>query len=394
LAQVEGHGSWHGIVNTAAPALPRVLLVDTLSSGNDFGVDLPIALDPLVNLTVFTIKGTRLRAGDCARLIVAFPEYWGGRSKIAKFFDQLRASLRLAAEVWRHRRGAVHVQFFRSIAFELPLYALMRPFVRRIVCTVHNVLPHERRWWHPWLYRWWYRRLDCLHVMSKHTAERLVREFDVAPAAVLTTPHGNYERFRRDHPPAQASLTRRRLGLAAADCLVLYFGLIRPYKGVERLIDAAPRIQDQRVKLMIAGNCTPDIEKQLRLRIDAAASGAHVDFRPSHLANQEMSDLIAAADVVVFPYHHIYQSGALLLALTYGKAVIASDLQGFREYIEPGVTGVLCDTADPDQFGGAIERLAGDPDARTRLEAQATNASRDRFAWPVVARALVAAYQD
>src|SRR5262249_30097937 len=88
----------------AVPAGLKVLLVDTLSSSNDYGVDLVRALAPLVRLTVFTVKGTHLGERDCARLLPLFPEYWGRRSRLGKFFDEVLATLHLAVELWRHRR--------------------------------------------------------------------------------------------------------------------------------------------------------------------------------------------------------------------------------------------------------------------------------------------------
>lgn len=373
----------------------KVLLVDTLSSANDFGVELPLALNPLVELTVFTIRGTRLRAADCHRLIVGFPEYWGARSKLAKLVDQLRSVRLLAHQLWLHRRGVVHVQFFRSMALELPLYLLMRPLLLRLVCTVHNVLPHEARPWHRAVYRLWYHQLDVLHVLSHHTAERLVREFGIPPGRILYAPHGNYTRFMRDHPPADTSVTRQGLGLAADDRLVLYCGQIRPYKGVDRLIEAAALVQSPRVLILAAGGCSAEAEQAMRQRMAALRlDPRRMQLQVGLLSNQAMSDLIAAADVMVFPYHHIYQSGALLLAMTFGKAIIASQLPGFSEYLLPDVTGVLCDTADPVVLASQIDRLAGDAKACAGLAVAARKAADTTYAWPVIAGTLSAAYGD
>jgi len=373
---------------------PKLLLVDTVSSSNDYCVELSSALKPFFELTVFTVRGTRIRPSDCDRLIIAFAEYWGNRSKLAKLLTQLRATVLLAQQLWIHRHGAVHVQFFRSTVLELPLYLLMRPLLRRLVYSVHNVLPHEPRQWHRAVYRLWYLMPDVLHVLSHHTAERLVNEFGVRRARIFYAPHGNYARFMHETPARDAVETKRRLGLPPDGCLVLYYGLIRPYKGVDRLVEAAAHVQSGNVYILAAGGCPVDVEQTLRTRMaDLHLDGTRCQLQVGHLENQTMSDLIAAADVLVFPYHHIYQSGALLMAMTYGKAIIASDLPGFREYLSPEQTGVLCDTANPVAFGRAIDELAGHPETRARLASAAVQAALTTYSWPVIAHTLNGAYR-
>ncbi|MBL8376624.1 MAG: glycosyltransferase family 4 protein [Burkholderiales bacterium] len=369
-----------------------MLLVDTLSSANDFGVDLAVALDPLVDLTVLTVKGSRLRAGDCARVIEAFPEYWGRSGRFAKLMDQLAAMLMLTREIWRHRHGAIHVQFFRVAWMEMPLYLLLRPLMARLIVTAHNALPHERRFWHKWTARVWYRRLDCIHVLSRHTGEILQSQFGVAAERILYAPHGCYARFLRDHPPAAAAGTRERLGVALGEHLVLYCGLMRPYKGVDRLIDAATRLATPGTRIHAAGRCAEPLLGELRDRLKKADLGERFRLVPQFVENQELSDLLAAADLVVFPYHHIYQSGAVLLAMTYGKAVLTSDLAGFREYVRHGESGWICDTTDPVAFGAAIDLLMRDEALRNRLSSAARLACETEFAWDQIAHAIAGAY--
>lgn len=366
----------------------KVLLVDTLSSGNDFGVELPIAIDPLVDLTVFTIKGTRLRTGDCARIIEAFPEYWGSRNKLQKLVDQVRATVRLAVELLRHRNGVVHVQFFRSPAFEIPLYLLLRPFLSRLVYTSHNALPHELKFWHPLAFKLWYLIIDRVHVLSRHTGELLSHKFGIPGSNIVYAPHGSYGRFLRDHPPRAAAATRSRLKLDPDEKIVLYFGLIRPYKGVDRLIDATSYLVGKKTRVVIAGGCAEPLYGELKNRIAANVSRDQILFLHGFVDNQDLSDYLAVADVVVFPYQHIYQSGAVLLAMTYGKPVIVSDLDGFREYVHHGETGWVVDTKDADAFAASINAVLDNDKLSTRVGDAARNACENEFSWPHVAKII------
>lgn len=372
---------------------PRsVLLVDTLSATNDYGVELPLALDPLVDLTVFTLHGTRLRADQCRRLVVAFPEYGGPRSHLAKLITEIMATARLVREIWRHRHGVVFVQFFRYTPFEFPVYLLLRPFLRCLSCTAHNVLPHEPRWWHRPLYAIWYRLVDRVHVLSRGTADRLVTEFGVPPRKLVHAPHGNYDRFRIDHPVPEVRSVRQELGLTDDHVLVLFYGLIRAYKGADLLIAAAARMTQSKVVIVIAGGCEPDVQRQLQQQVVDVGLDSRLQLRFGFLEPERLAACIEAADVAVFPYRHIDQSGALMLAMTYGKAILASDIPGFREYLDGGQLGLLCDAHDRDAFAQALDRLAADPALRADLGQRARLAAATTYAWPTMARTLVEAF--
>lgn len=367
----------------------RVLFVDTLSATNDFGVEMPVALDPLVELTVFTIKGTRLKESDCARILPAFPEYWGSRSKFAKIVDEISALWKLSIELLRHRNGVVHIQFFRFPLVEVPVYLFFRPVLRRLVFTAHNALPHENKHWHHFAYKLWYSIVDQVHVLSNHTGEQLTKSLGVSSSKIGYAPHGNYDRFIRDTPPECSEMTRRALGISENEKLILYFGLIRPYKGVDRLIDASPHISTPNTRILVAGGCAEPLLTELRQRILTKDTHGKVTFLPGFVENKQLSSLLAAADLVVFPYTHIYQSGAVLLAMSFGKPVLVSDIEGFREYVHDSQTGWLVDTSDATLFANSIDSALQNSDALTKIGRAARYACDTDFSWSHIAQTIV-----
>lgn len=371
---------------------PKVLLVDTLSATNDFGVELPLALAKFADLTVFTLKGSRLVSQPGLSVVTGFPEFGGHRSKLQKLGTQFVATFKLAKALWAHRRDVIHVQAFRSIVLELPLYTVLRPFLRKLVCTVHNVLPHERIWWQPIAYGHWYRMLHIAHVLSTHTGQALVERFGLRPERVLYAPHGNYETFLKGHPPIAASLARESLGLPQDHVLVFFFGLIRQYKGVDLLIAAAQQMRATQVTILIAGGCEDAMQSEINAALQGRTGGPRIDLRFGYVEQQSLSDCLAAADVVVFPYRHIYQSGALMLALTYGKAIVASDIAGFREYLQDGETAVLCDATDAQALAAALDGLVSDPQCRARLGENARRSAITTYAWARIARSIFERY--
>lgn len=372
----------------------EVLLVDTLSATNDYSVELALALAERVSLTVVTVETTELCAGPSLDVLPIFPRYGGGGARWRKVLGAVRGTLSLAHALWRHRDVTVHAQFMRFPLLELPLYLLLRPWLRSLVITVHNYLPHERRNWQSAFYLRWYRLANRLHVLSHHVGQQLTEHLNIPSDRIDVIPHGNYRRFKARHS-GHADLVR--LGVAAlADpnaVVIGFFGLIRPYKGVPHLARAFARIESHDVVLVIAGK----VEESARAGMAEVATLLTDDHRyhlvPRFLDESELAALLARADILVFPYTDISQSGALMLAMTYGKAVVTNNIAGFREYLQDGETGLLCDTTNATAFAAALERLITDPGYRLALGRRAGEEMETRFGWATIADAMIACYR-
>jgi glycosyltransferase involved in cell wall biosynthesis len=347
-----------------------------------------------VQLTVVTVDDTRLTPVDGARLLPVLPGYGGGKGKLRKLARELLGVLRLGFELWRHRRDAVHVQSFRVTALEAPVYFALRPFLRRLVVTAHNAVPHEPRRWHRGFFLRWYRLADRIHVLSSHTRDQLAREFAVAPEKLLLAPHGNYEGFVSDHPTSAAAACRSSFEIPQDARVVLFFGLIRPYKGVERLLEAFELLaKAEDLHLVIAGAAEPGLARALAAAIERSEAKTRIHLRPRFSTDAELAALLRMADVVVFPHTHVYQSGALLLAMSFGKAIIASDIPGLREYLDDGVEGVLCDTSKPPRLAREILALAREDGRRQALGAAAREVALESYAWDGIAQQIAGMYR-
>lgn len=373
-----------------------VLLVDTISGTNHFAVDLAHAIAGVADATVVTVDNSGIANRAGLRVLRVLPGYDPRVSKRHKIFQYTRALIVLAAEVWRHRRGIVHVQFFRFTLPELLLYAILKPCGYKLLFTAHNVWPHERRWWHGAAYALWYRYVvDHVHVLSGTAESGIAREFGVGKKSITRIPHGNYSSFRRRFPAIGTAKARHELGLPEGSVLLLFFGLVRPYKGVDRAVRALAHLgRSSDVVLVVVGGCRPEVEEDLRALSLQEGVSNRVIVRPRSVSDAELSMYLEAADIVVLPYRRIAQSGAMLMALTYGKPIVASRLEGFREIIADGATGVLLDTSNGAAFGEAIERLAQRPELRRRLGEAGARLAEERFSWEGIALELSALYSS
>ena len=371
----------------------KVLVVETLSASNDYAVSLAAALAEKTNLTFLTVRDSQIPADTPCRLLRAIP--LRGRLGFKNALPLFEYILVLTRELWHHRRGIVHIQFFQYKAVEAPIYILARLlFLRRLIFTAHDALPHEPKRWHKLFYKLWYRVVDEIHVLGSYTAEKL-QELGIRTEQIHLVPHGNYDLFLFRNTPEPRDSTRKRYGARSNDTVFLMFGLIRPYKGLDLLVQAFCKVPiDCNAYLIVAGGGDQDLFDSAKALLRRGGKDRRASLNFGFVEDAELANLITASDAVVLPYRHIYQSGALLLAMTYGKAIIASDIPGFRDYVTHGEESLLINPENSAELSNAIQALSGDADRRLEMGERARLRACQTYGWSKIADDLVKIYAE
>jgi glycosyltransferase involved in cell wall biosynthesis len=290
-----------------------------------------------------------------------------------------------APDMLRYARGSARradVVHFQWLTVQ-PLDVHLLPRRAPLVLTAHDVLPREPRPGQLRAQRRLYERVDAVVVHSEHGAHRLRDELGVDPAKVHVIPHGAFVHL------AEAPLGDRTLPpeLAAVEQpVVLCFGLIRPYKGIDVLLEAWRGIDD--AELWIVGLPKMDLAP---LR---AVAPPNVRFVPRFVGDAEIATFFHRAELVVLPYREIDQSGVLATALAFGSPLLLTDVGGFPEVAASGAAE-LVPPGDAPALHAALARLLVDPAARDRLAAAARTAARPGgpFAWDTIAARQLALYR-
>jgi glycosyltransferase involved in cell wall biosynthesis len=207
--------------------------------------------------------------------------------------------------------------------FWAPAYTSLAWLIRKKVKTVyliHNVIPHEARVWDRWLARSALRLGDIYIVQAPHERERLLKLLP-GRVQVIESPHPAYPPFG-DQPLAKED-ARQRLGLPISQPIFLFFGIVRPYKGLTHLLDALPRVQ-QPMHLVVAGEFWDDITRYQE-QIDNLGIQEKVTIYNHYIPNEEAHLLFSAVDGLIAPYIGGTQSGAAGLAIGYGMPMIISE---------------------------------------------------------------------
>jgi glycosyltransferase involved in cell wall biosynthesis len=250
------------------------------------------------------------------------------------------------------------------------------------VFLCHNVEPHEATPLDHALASYGLGAADGFLVHARAEAERLAPRAKGRPVRVH--PHPSYEIFHRGAPSREEA----RAKLQAKGRVLLFFGYVRPYKGLADLLEALRRTRpDAWDRLYVVGEFYEPRDRYARWLEDPALRSKIVVV-DRYVANEEVGAYMAAADAVVLPYRSATGSGIAQVAFGAGVPVIATKTGGLEDVVEDGVSGLLVPPESPDAIARAIERFF-DEDLGPTLRNGVARA-RTRFSW----EALVDALQD
>jgi glycosyltransferase involved in cell wall biosynthesis len=287
-------------------------------------------------------------------------------------------------DMWRYRRIAeeadvVHYQWLPIPALDRRLLAPKRPRVytmhwrlpeagSRIARTLTGLLAE----------------MDAVVVHSEHGARRLEADFGVPRERLRVIPHGAFDYLTRQ--PEEVPLPDELRAVEGP--VILAFGLVRPYKGTDVLLEAFRSIEG--AELWIAGMPRMPMDE---LRDLAERAPGTVRFVDRFIPDAEIPAFMRRADLVVLPYRNIEQSGVLYTALAFGRPLVLSAVGGFPEIAERGAAR-LFPPGDVDALGDVLRELLADQGTREALGAAATDEASTTYSWDRIGQATVELYRE
>ena len=219
----------------------------------------------------------------------------------------------------------------------------------KVVAIADNVIPHEARPGDEILTRYFVSGCDAFAVMSQSVMNDL-RKFDTKKPAVLS-PHPIYDIFGTPVLKAEA---RKKLELKEQGRYLLFFGFIRKYKGLDLLLRAFAdeRIQNQKVKLIVAGEFYDDKQPYLDL-INELGIGEQVILHDRYIPKEAVKFYFGASDLVAQPYRDATQSGVTQIAYHFEKPMLVTNVGGLPEIVPDRVAGYVTETT-PESIADAI----------------------------------------
>ncbi len=294
-----------------------------------------------------------------------------------------RRAVKLAEHVpdmLRYRRAAAgaDVVHFQWLTVQ-HLDGLLLPTGRPLVLTAHDILPREPRAGQRAAQRRLYGHFDAVIVHSENGRTRLTAELGVDPGRVHVIPHGAFEHLARAGGDGDGG------DGGTEPPMVLCFGLMRPYKGIDLLLDAWRGIDD--AQLVVAGMARMDISAL------AASLPPGASLQPRFFSDAELAAQFRRADLVVLPYREIDQSGVLFTALAFGKPLLLSDVGGFPEIAATGAARTF-PAGNSAALHDALAEMLADPAGLREMAQRAREAAQGPYSWREAGRRTLALYES
>ena len=240
-----------------------------------------------------------------------------------------------------------------------------------VICD--NIIPHENRPFDKFLTKSFFKHIDHFIVMSKSVEKDLL--FLFPDAKYIYTPHPLYDIFGKCN---NKDKSKRYLQIHE-NKVILFFGLIRPYKGLDLLIEASKTLKEKlnNFKILVVGDCYENPEPYSKM-INKNGLNDIFDMRFEFVPNDKVNIYFSAADVIVLPYKSATQSGIVPVAYHFDKPVIVTNVGGLSEIVQEGKTGYVV-YPEPNEIADGILKYYNNLDKINFVEN--IKSYKDNFTW-------------
>ena len=300
------------------------------------------------------------------------------------FFNITGGTLRAIAACKRRKVSFVMFHLFEAGWLNFIILSMIKAAGIRIISVVHDVsnFAYEDN---SYAKRSIYGRLsDALIVHNHYSYEELKKEVDAdVLKKVYIIKHGCYTRFIDNSISRVEALSA--LSLSPDYSYILFFGLIKKVKGLEVLLEAL-KDTSAKVKLIIAGKPWQNDFSAYEALIEKYGLQDKVVRYIRFIDDDEKDLFFNGASAIILPYKKIYQSGVLLMAMSYGTPIIASNLPATREIIEDGVDGMLFEKDNAKVLTEKINTLVEDEQLQQKLSEKTIEKIRSDYSWKTIAK--------
>ena len=266
---------------------------------------------------------------------------------------------------------------FMGASFGTILNIIKKNKRTKILSLVHNLIPHESRIGDPQLTQYFTNQTDAFIVLTKSVLDDVNQFSPNKPKAV--SPHPIYDSFGEI---ANKTIAQQKISIPPQEKLILFFGLIRDYKGLDLLIDAMAdqRIKDLGIKLMIAGEYYSNKEKYIN-QIKTLQLQDDIFISDRFIPDSEVANYFNACDLVVQPYRTATQSGVTQIAYHFDKPMIVTRVGGLEEMCPDGKVGYVVEP-QPNAIADGIIRFFKDTD-RTKMKTEILE-QKKKYSWKIL----------
>lgn len=264
-----------------------------------------------------------------------------------------------------------------------------RLMARRYLYTVHNILPHSRKdsCFFRLIYHLVYKIPHILLVHTRGAQEQLIKEFGVAKNKIHLTSIG----LNEEMPVSDLTVkeARHHLSFRENEKVILFFGKIEEYKGLDILLNTFEKLTDPATRLLIAGTFRNHaFRSAIYSQLKQMSRRHDIRIYEKFVPNEEVEVFFKGSDILCLPYRHIYQSGLVFLGPRFGIPMVTTNVGSLREFVETGL-GLVSDTNDAAGLAGALNKFFS---ASHLFHREIILERAKKYQWTLICRDLVPFY--
>jgi glycosyltransferase involved in cell wall biosynthesis len=276
------------------------------------------------------------------------------------------------------------------VLFNLLLVKLVKG---KVVLTIHDVTSFADRNRSSFIANLIYKLTDAVLTHNEFSQEEFIKLTSVSKNDIHIVPHGNYTPFikiRKDKTQSRA-----KLDLPQDKTILLFFGMIKKVKGLEVLLKSMRKVIDKNpdVVLLIAGKPWENDFSIYQKIIDVNSLSENVILHTKFIDYEDVEHYYCASDLVVLPYKKIYQSGVLMMTLSYERPALVSDLPPLIEVITDNENGFLFSSENEEDLTAKILKIISDKENLEKVRLKGIETVNTKYAWDEIGRLTKKAYQ-
>jgi glycosyltransferase involved in cell wall biosynthesis len=343
--------------------------------------------------TLFTCDKTVVTGSEGFPVRLVYRGIYGKSKPWVRGLRYLFGSLRALPGACFSGHRVAHFHFFHVGPLELFNVLLARSLGMRVVITAHDVEAFKEGLSTPLFVRWAYRAARRVIAHSQVAKHELIEELGIAEEKVDVIFHGNY--VGSVPTDVTREMAKEHFGIAPDRRVLVFFGQIKEVKGLEVLLDgfALARERDKSLHLLIGGRVWKTDFSRYASMISSHGLAPYCTLHIRYIPDAEVPFFYRCADLVVLPHLRIYQSGAVLLAMSYGSPVLVSNIAGMLEAISDEQTGFVFRSRDAEHLAQRIGEIFAVPGRSAAVAEAGLRTVTARNDWSRIGEQVLECYQ-
>ncbi|WP_424193362.1 glycosyltransferase family 4 protein [Ampullimonas aquatilis] len=305
--------------------------------------------------TLYTCDETEVTGDEGIPIDLVYKGIYGKAPSWQRGLLFLKASIATLTRARFSGTKIAHFHFYHVGFLELFNVLFAKLLLLKIVITAHDVEAFKEGLSIKLFVKWAYGLANAVIAHNQISRQELLDKVRLPENLIHVIPHGNHIDYVR-HNLTRANACSA-LGISEKDFVIVFFGQIKEVKGVDLLLKAMPTVlnnSSQKIRLVIAGRVWKDDFTKYQKLIDELDLADNISLFIRYISDEELPNFYCAANIMVLPYTRIYQSGVVLMAMTFGKAVLVSNIPGMLEVVTDKKNGLVFETENIESLSEQI----------------------------------------